>query len=152
MRSNLSFLLCNTQQLNSNQTIIHINYIFFSKISIGLLGLVLDLWNILTDRDWALIEHSAVWRHKSMHSVLSIIRDNGGNARIINTRIIRTFPLRWPGLKNSPTVTHAWRQRRLKRVPSAWGYSWATLSPGVINTKAWSSRSGVGRWTNNPAL
>jgi hypothetical protein len=44
------------------------------------------------------------------------------------------------------------RKRRLKWVPSAWGYSWATLSPGVINTEAWSSRSGVGRWTNNTAL
>jgi hypothetical protein len=61
-------------------------------------------------------------------------------------------PLWWPGLKNSPTVTHACRKRRLKWVPNAWGYSWATLSPGVINTGAWSSRFGVGRWTNNPAL
>jgi hypothetical protein len=58
----------------------------------------------------------------------------------------------WRGLKNSPTVTHACRKRRLKWVPSAWGYSWATLSPGVINTEAWSSRFGVGCWTNNPAL
>jgi hypothetical protein len=55
-------------------------------------------------------------------------------------------------LKNSPTVTHACRKRQLKWVPSAWGYSWAILSPGVINTEAWSSRLGVGRWTNNPAL
>jgi hypothetical protein len=61
-------------------------------------------------------------------------------------------PLWWPGLKYSLTVTHACRKRRLKWVPSAWGYSWATLSPGVINTEAWSSRLGVGRWTNNPAL
>jgi hypothetical protein len=58
----------------------------------------------------------------------------------------------WPGLNNSPTVTHARRKRRLKWLPSAWGYSWATLSPGVINTEVWSSRLGVGRWTNNPAL
>jgi hypothetical protein len=58
----------------------------------------------------------------------------------------------WPGLKNSPTVTYACRKRRLKWVPSAWGHSWATLSPGVINTEAWSSRLGVGRWSNNPAL
>jgi hypothetical protein len=29
------------------------------------------------------------------------------------------------------------------------GYSWATLSPGIINTETWSSRLGVGRWTNN---
>jgi hypothetical protein len=26
------------------------------------------------------------------------------------------------------------------------------LSLGVINMEAWSSRLGVGRWTNNPAL
>jgi hypothetical protein len=32
---------------------------------------------------------------------------------------------------------------------SAWGYSWATLSPAVINTETWSFRLGVGRWTNN---
>jgi hypothetical protein len=55
----------------------------------------------------------------------------------------------WPGLKNSPTVTHTCRKRRLKWVPSAWGYSWATLSAGVINTEACSSRLGVGRWTDN---
>jgi hypothetical protein len=56
----------------------------------------------------------------------------------------------WPGLKNSPTVAHSCRKRQLKWVPSAWGYSWTTLSPRVINTEAWSSRLGVGRWTNNP--
>jgi hypothetical protein len=61
-------------------------------------------------------------------------------------------PVWWPGLKNSPTVTHACRKKRLKWVPSAWRYIWATLSPGVINMEAWSSRLGVGRWTNNPAL
>jgi hypothetical protein len=32
-------------------------------------------------------------------------------------------PVWWPGLKNSPTVTHACFKRRLKLVPSAWGYS-----------------------------
>jgi hypothetical protein len=37
----------------------------------------------------------------------------------------------WLGLKNSPTVTHACHKRQLKWVPSAWGYSWATLSLGV---------------------
>jgi hypothetical protein len=60
-------------------------------------------------------------------------------------------PVWWPGLKNSPAVTHACRKRRLKRVPSAWGYSWATLSPGAINTETWSFRLEFGRWTNNPA-
>jgi hypothetical protein len=61
-------------------------------------------------------------------------------------------PVWWPGFKNSPTVTHECRKRRLKWVPSPWGYSWATLSPRIINTETWSSRLGVGRWTNNPAL
>jgi hypothetical protein len=65
---------------------------------------------------------------------------------------VAMYPVWWPGLKNSPTVSHACRKRRLKWVPSAWGYSWATLSPGVINMEAWSSRLGVGRWTKNPAL
>jgi hypothetical protein len=64
---------------------------------------------------------------------------------------VRWVLLWWPGLKNSPTVTHACRKRSIKWVPSAWGYSWATLSPGVINTEVWSSRLGVGGWTNNPA-
>jgi hypothetical protein len=61
-------------------------------------------------------------------------------------------PVWWPGLNNSPTVTHACRKKRLKWVPSVWGDSSVTLSPGVISTEAWSSRLGVGRWTNNPAL
>jgi hypothetical protein len=57
----------------------------------------------------------------------------------------------WPGLNNSPTVTHACFTRRLTWVPSAWGYSRTTLSPGITNTETWSSRLGVGPWTNNPA-
>jgi hypothetical protein len=52
------------------------------------------------------------------------------------------FPALWPGVKNSPTVTHACRKRRLKLVPGAWGYSWVTLSQGVINTETWFSRLG----------
>jgi hypothetical protein len=35
-------------------------------------------------------------------------------------------------------------------LPSARGYSCATLSPGVINTKTWPSRFGVGRGANKP--
>jgi hypothetical protein len=37
-------------------------------------------------------------------------------------------------IKNSPTVALACRTRRLKRVPGARRYNWATLSLGVINT------------------
>jgi hypothetical protein len=91
------------------------------------------------------------------HFNIKVILKGGQN--LINTQIIKlfvnimyNFPVWWPGLKNSPTVTHACRKRRLKWVPSAWGHSWVTLSPGVINTETWSSRLGVGRWTNNPAL
>jgi hypothetical protein len=36
----------------------------------------------------------------------------------------------------------ACRKRRLKGKPGANGYSWATLSPGGINTEALSSRLG----------
>jgi hypothetical protein len=50
----------------------------------------------------------------------------------------------WPGNKNSPTVTHACRKRRLKWV--------ATLPLGDINTEAWFSGMGVGRGANNPTL
>jgi len=38
------------------------------------------------------------------------------------------------GEKNSPTVALACRTRRLKSVPGARIYKWATLSLGVINT------------------
>jgi hypothetical protein len=37
---------------------------------------------------------------------------------------------------------------RLKWVPGAWGYNWATLPLGDINTEAWTSRVGVGRGAN----
>jgi hypothetical protein len=62
------------------------------------------------------------------------------------------FPVWWPGNKNSPTVTHACRKRRLKWVAGTWGYNWTTLPLGDINTEAWSSRVGVGRGANNPTL
>jgi len=48
------------------------------------------------------------------------------------------------GEKNSPTVTYTRRKRRLKWVLGAWGYNWATQSPGDINMETWSSRLGVG--------
>jgi len=54
------------------------------------------------------------------------------------------------GEKNSPTVAHACRKRRLKWVLGAWGYNWATQSPGDINMETWSSRLGVGRGADNP--
>jgi hypothetical protein len=38
----------------------------------------------------------------------------------------------YPGLNNSPAVSHACRKRRLKWVPSTFGYNWVTLSPGII--------------------
>jgi hypothetical protein len=53
-------------------------------------------------------------------------------------------PVWSPGKKNSPTVTHVCRKRRLK-----WG---ATLPLGDINTEDWSSGIGVGRGANNPTL
>jgi hypothetical protein len=40
----------------------------------------------------------------------------------------------------------------LPELPSVQGYSWDTLSPGVINTETWSSRLGVGREADNLAL
>jgi hypothetical protein len=52
--------------------------------------------------------------------------------------------------KNSPTVAHACRKRRLKWVLSAWGYNWATQSPGDINMETWSSMLGVGCAADNP--
>jgi hypothetical protein len=41
--------------------------------------------------------------------------------------------------KNSPTVAHACRKRRLKWVLGAWGYNWATQSPGDLNMETWPS-------------
>jgi hypothetical protein len=54
------------------------------------------------------------------------------------------------GEKNSPTVAHACRKRRLKWVLGAWGYNWATQSSGYINMETWSSRLGVGRGADYP--
>jgi hypothetical protein len=54
------------------------------------------------------------------------------------------FPVWWPGNKNSPSVTHACRKRRLK---------WVAILPlGDINTEAWSARMEVGHGANNPTL
>jgi hypothetical protein len=58
----------------------------------------------------------------------------------------------WPAIKNSPKVASACLKRRLKWVPGAWGYNWATLRPGDVNTEAWSSRLGVRRGSDNPTL
>jgi hypothetical protein len=51
---------------------------------------------------------------------------------------------------NSPTVAHACRKRRLKWVLGAWGYNWATQSPGGVNMETWSSRLRVGRGAEDP--
>jgi hypothetical protein len=48
------------------------------------------------------------------------------------------------GERKSPTVAHACHKRRLKRALGAWGYNWATQSPGDINMETWSPRLGVG--------
>jgi hypothetical protein len=48
------------------------------------------------------------------------------------------------GEKNSPTEVHACHKRQLKWILGAWGYNWATQSPGDINMETWSSRLGVG--------
>jgi hypothetical protein len=52
------------------------------------------------------------------------------------------------GEKNSPTVAHSCCKRRLKWVLGAWGYNWATQSPGDINMETWSSRLGFGHGAN----
>jgi hypothetical protein len=54
------------------------------------------------------------------------------------------------GEKKSPTVAHACRKWRLKWLLGAWGYNWATQSPGYINMETWSSRLGVGRGADDP--
>jgi hypothetical protein len=48
------------------------------------------------------------------------------------------------GEKDSPTVVHACRKRRLKWVLGVWGYNWAIQSPRDINMDTWSSRMWVG--------
>jgi hypothetical protein len=52
--------------------------------------------------------------------------------------------------KNSSTVTHACRKRRLQWVLGAWVYNWVTQSPGDISKETWSSTLGVGRGANDP--
>jgi hypothetical protein len=61
-----------------------------------------------------------------------------------------SFPRVVTGEKNSPTVAHACHKRRLKWVLSAWGYNWATHSPGDINMGAWSPRLGFGCGADDP--
>jgi hypothetical protein len=55
---------------------------------------------------------------------------------VSSQRVFIVGCLLWPGNKNSPTVTHACRKRRLKWV--------ATLPLGDINTEVWSTGMGVG--------
>jgi hypothetical protein len=68
-----------------------------------------------------------------------------GRSDIYLRDICEVVPVWWPGNKNSLTVTHACRKRRLKWI--------ATLPLGDINnTEAWSSGMRVGRGANNPTL
>jgi hypothetical protein len=60
------------------------------------------------------------------------------------------YPSVVTGETNSPTVGHACRKTRLKWVLGAWGYNWATQSPGYINMETWSSRLGVGHGADDP--
>jgi hypothetical protein len=53
------------------------------------------------------------------------------------------------GVKNSSTAAHAGRKSRIKWIPGASGYSWATLHRGVKNTVIWPSRLGAGRRVDN---
>jgi hypothetical protein len=62
------------------------------------------------------------------------------------------IPLVVTGEKNNPIGAHACHKRRLKWVPGAWGYNWATQSPGDINMETWSSRLGVGTQGYQPCL
>jgi hypothetical protein len=59
-----------------------------------------------------------------------------------NEDILEEFK-KWPS---------ACRKRRLKWVLGAWGYNWATRSPGDINMETWSSRLGVWRGADDPTL
>lgn len=43
----------------------------------------------------------------------------------------------WPGKWNISTIARACHKWWLKRAPGVWGYNWATLPLGDINTKAW---------------
>jgi hypothetical protein len=59
------------------------------------------------------------------------------------------------GLERTQLTTNnnrgaACRKRRLKWVLGAWGYNWATQSPGDINMESWSSKLGVGRGADDP--
>jgi hypothetical protein len=52
--------------------------------------------------------------------------------------------------KNSPTVAHACHRRCLKWVLGAWGYNWATQSPGDINWRPGPPGWGLERRASNP--
>jgi hypothetical protein len=70
----------------------------------------------------------------------------------IMNNITDRVPCAVTGERNSPTVAHACCKRQLKWVLGAWGYNWATQSPGDINMETWSSRLGVGRGADDPTL
>jgi hypothetical protein len=94
------------------------------------------------------------WVQWSLFSAVATIMDNSIRfwgchsfitiGTLLYPYILSFFPVWWPGNKNSPTVTHACRKRRLKWVPGAWGITGPPLPLGDINTEAWSSRLGWG--------
>jgi hypothetical protein len=50
--------------------------------------------------------------------------------------------------ENSNVISYKAKERE----PSAWGYNWATLSLGEMNTGTWPSKLGVGLETDELAL
>jgi hypothetical protein len=63
-------------------------------------------------------------RYEQLFSLMKNVKSRLRGVLLMNTwrdECESPYPVWWPGLKNSPTVTHACRKRRLKWVPSAWG-------------------------------
>jgi hypothetical protein len=77
--------------------------------------------------DWAimaLVDNWALEKYKGSECVLQrhTVKIDFHKNQTIMIRSADVFPVWWPGNKNSPTVTHSCRKRRLKWVaPCLWG-------------------------------
>jgi hypothetical protein len=104
---------------------------------------------IVQEAGWA---PEPVWTQRLEKKFFRLCRRSNPDRPVVQHSNIMLLSLWWREDKNSRNVANVCRKRRLKWVPSTWGYSWVILSPGVRNTEAWSSRLGIGRGVDSPTL
>jgi hypothetical protein len=117
-----------------------------------------------TDERWNREKLSRVPPHSVRTLNLHIKPRNKWKAhpqRMEHTRIpLQAYKYQPSGKRDIDRPRRRWRETILDvgtgDSPNPWsdddlgrGYNWVTMSPGVINTEAWSSRLGVGRDADN---